>query len=219
MCSGSRSSVQKAIRPGPYSASSGSKAWRLRAADASRIKSHMPARRRSRPSSTVYASWSERMPAATYAFSSRPSTPGAWPSTWRASSSFASSCSLAATTPGKFIISASPITRRRRSSASRSPVVSRRRGDSKSDAGTHDDAMNQTSSGMPSQRSSSQWTPSVPSTFAISCGSATTAVVPNGSTSRANSSTSSLDDSRCIWASTKPGTTQRPEASSVSAPS
>ena len=34
-------------------------------------------------------------------------------------------------TPGKFIISASPITRRRRSSASRSPGVSARRGDSK----------------------------------------------------------------------------------------
>ena len=31
MCSGSRSSVQNAMRPGPYSASSGSSAWRLRA--------------------------------------------------------------------------------------------------------------------------------------------------------------------------------------------
>jgi hypothetical protein len=45
---------------------------------------------------------------------------------------------------------------------------------------------------------SSQWTPSVPSTFAISCGSATTTVVPNGSTSCANSSTRSFDDSRCM---------------------
>ena len=44
-------------------------------------------------------------------------------------------------TPGKFIISATPSTRRRRSSASRSPSLSARRGDSNADAGTHDDAM------------------------------------------------------------------------------
>ena len=93
---------------------------------------------------------------------------------------------------------------------------SARRGDSKLEAGTHDEAMNQTSSGIRPQTSSSQCTPSVPSTFAISCGSATTAVVPNGSTSRANSSTSSFDDSRCMCASMKPGTTKRPAASSVS---
>ena len=85
--------------------------------------------------------------------------------------------------------------------------MSGRRGDSKREAGTHDEAMKKTSSGSPSQTSSSQWTPSVPSTFAISCGSATTAVVPSGSTSRANSSTSSFDDSRCMCASMKPGTT------------
>src|SRR5581483_1414708 len=168
---------------------------------------------------TVYASWSERMPAATYAFRSRPRTPGACPSTCCASSSFASSCSSAETTPGKFIISARPRTRRRRRSASRSPVVSARRGDSKREAGTDEDAMNHTSSGIRPQTSSSQCTPSVPSTFAISCGSATTAVVPNGSTSRANSSTSSFDDSRCMCASTNPGTTKRPSASSVSRPS
>ena len=53
MCSGSRSSVQNAIRCGPYSASSGSSACRLRAAEASRISSHIPARSRSRPSSSV----------------------------------------------------------------------------------------------------------------------------------------------------------------------
>jgi hypothetical protein len=44
-------------------------------------------------------------------------------------------------TPGKFIISASPSTRLRRISDSRSPGVSGRRGDSKGDAGTHDEAM------------------------------------------------------------------------------
>ena len=63
MCSGSRSSVQNAIRAGPYSLTSGSRSRRLRAPEASRISSHMPARRRSRPSSTVRASWSERIPA------------------------------------------------------------------------------------------------------------------------------------------------------------
>ena len=45
------------------------------------------------------------------------------------------------TTPGKFIISARPSTFRRRSSPSRSPGVSSRRGDSKLEAGTHDEAM------------------------------------------------------------------------------
>ena len=109
-------------------------------------------------------------------------------------------------TPGKFIISATPIVRLRRNRLSMSPVVNGRRGDSKREAGTHDEAMTKTSSGMSSQQSRSQWMPSVPSTFAISWGSATTAVVPWARTARANSSTMSLDDSMCMWASTNPGT-------------
>ena len=56
MSSGSRSSVQNAIRDGPNSCTSGSRSSRFRAIDASRISSHMPARRRCRPSSTVSAS-------------------------------------------------------------------------------------------------------------------------------------------------------------------
>ena len=64
MSSGSRSSVQKAILHGPYSSTSGSSARRFRAIDASRMRSHIPARSRSRPSSTVSASWSDRIPAA-----------------------------------------------------------------------------------------------------------------------------------------------------------
>ena len=79
MCSGSRSSVQNAIRDGPNSVTSGASARRFRAAEASRISSHIPARSRSRPSSAVYASWSERIPAAAYACRSRPSTPGRVP--------------------------------------------------------------------------------------------------------------------------------------------
>ncbi len=82
-----------------------------------------------------------------------------------------------------------------------------RRGDSKLDAGTHEEAVKKTSSGRSSQTSTSQWTPSVPSTFAISCGSATTAVVPSGSTRRANSDGSSFDVSRWTCASMNPGTT------------
>ena len=64
MCCGSRSSVQSAIRCGPSSRASGISARRLRAPVASRIRSHMPARSRSRPSSMVVDSWSEPMPAA-----------------------------------------------------------------------------------------------------------------------------------------------------------
>ena len=55
------------------------------------------------------------------------------------SASFASSVSSPAMTPGKFIISARPSTRLRRMSASRSPSSSGRRGDSKTEAGTHED--------------------------------------------------------------------------------
>ena len=221
MSSGSRSSVQKAIRSVPYSSTSGRRSTRFRAIDASRISSHMPARSRWRPSSTVSASWSERMPEAAYAFSALPRTPGACPSTCAApsSASFSSSAGSPAMTPGKFIISARPITRRRRRRPWRSPAVSGRRGDSKADAGTHDDAVKYTSRGRPEQTSSSQWMPSVPRTFAISCGSATTAVVPIGNTRRANSSTSSFVDSRCMCASMKPGTTYAPPTSSVSCPS
>ena len=135
------------------------------------------------------------------------------------SSSFSSSPGKPSMTPGKFIISARPSTRRRRISASRSPAVSARRGDSNGEAGTQDGAMKKISSWRSADASSSQWTPSTPSTFAISCGSATTAVVPSGRTSRANSSTSSFTDSRCMCASMKPGTTQLPTASTVSRPS
>ncbi len=81
------------------------------------------------------------------------------------------------------------------------------RGDSNREAGTHEDAVKKTSSGRSSHTSTNQCTPSVPSTFAISCGSATTAVVPSGKTRRANSDGSSFDVSRWTCASMKPGTT------------
>ena len=72
---------------------------------------------------------------------------------------------------------------------------------------------------QPSHASSSQCTPSVPRTFASSCGSSTTAVVPSGRTRRANSSGRSFVDSRCMCASMNPGTTCRPDASTTCVPS
>ena len=75
------------------------------------------------------------------------------------------------------------------------------------------------SSGRLADASSSQWTPSVPSTFAISCGSATIAVVPSGSSRRENSSSRSFVDSMWMCGSMNPGTRKRPEASIVSRPS
>ena len=78
-----------------------------------------------------------------YALRAMPRTPGAWPSTWsvRPVLSFASSFGSPAMTPGKFIISATPMVRCRRSRLSMSPVVKGRRGDSNVEAGTHEEAM------------------------------------------------------------------------------
>ena len=214
--SGSRSSVQNAQCSGPNRFTRSSSATRLRAFDASRMSTHMPRRRFSSASSTVVASWSERMPAATYASSARPVTPGAWPSTWLLSSSRSSCDAAPAMTPGKFIISATPSARGWRRIASMSSGSSGRSGDSKWLAGTHDGAITNTSSGSPSEASSIHSTPSRPSTLATSCGSVTTAVVPCGTTARANSAGVSLEDSMCTWASMKPGTSHRPPASTRS---
>ena len=92
-------------------------------------------------------------------------------------------------------------------------------GDSKSLAGTHEGAITNTSSGRPSDASSIHSTPSRPSTLATSCGSVTTAVVPCGTTQRANSAGVSLDDSMCTCASMNPGTRYWPRASTRSPPS
>ena len=74
-------------------------------------------------------------------------------------------------------------------------------------------------SGRPSEASSIQCTPSEPSTLATSCGSHTIAVVPWGSTARANSAGVSLEDSTCTCASMNPGTRWAPSADSRSPPS
>ena len=77
--SASRSSVQKAQYSGPKRRTSSSSACRLRAVEASRSSTHIPRRRFSSASSHVVASWSERMPAATYASSTRPDDAGRVP--------------------------------------------------------------------------------------------------------------------------------------------
>ena len=63
-------------------------------------------------------------------------------------------------TPGKFIISATPSARGWRRIARISSGPNGPRGDSKSDAGTHDGAITNTSSGSPSVAPSSHSTPS-----------------------------------------------------------
>ena len=136
MCSGSRSSVQKAIRCGPYSASE--RQQRLRGcarrtprgsgATCRRAAARGPPRR-CRPRGRSGCRRRRRRSGRGRARRARGRRRA------RASASFSSSCGSPAITPGKFIISASPITRRRRSSASRSPAVSARRGDSNCEAG------------------------------------------------------------------------------------
>ena len=135
----------------------------MRAIDASRIRSHIPARSRSRPSSTVRHSWSERMPGRgirLQPLADEARAHGRRRARRPSRASFSSSEGSPATTPGKFIISASPSTRLRRISDSRSPGARARRGDSNGDAGTHDGAMKKTSSWRSADASSSQWTPS-----------------------------------------------------------
>ena len=211
MSSGSRSSVQNAIRPGPYSTASGQECLEIschrRLADRAATCRHAAVHALPPPSGTRDRSG---CPAVAYAWSPLPRRPGCV------------AVDVLGTRESELLELGRERRRRRRGSSSSRPARARdcgasatrgrrapsaRRGDSNGDAGTHDGAMKKTSSWRSAEASSSQWTPSVPSTFAISCGSATTAVVPSGSTSRANSSTSSFTDSRCMWASMKPGTT------------
>ena len=135
--------------------------------------------------------------------------PGAWPSTCVAPRSV-ELAQLRRDRPRSRPGSSSSRRRRARAGAAartrgRRPRAAAR-GDSNALAGTHEDAITQTSSGTSSQTSSSQWMPSVPSTLAISCGSRRRGRAVREHDARANSSTISLDDSMCTCASTKPGT-------------
>ena len=86
---------------------------------------------------------------------------------------------------------------------------------SSGEAGTQEDAIAYTSSGVASDIRRSIRIPSTPRTLPISCGSATTVVVPWGSTARANSPGRSLVDSMCMCPSMNPGTRIRPDTSWV----
>src|SRR5215472_15871415 len=112
-----------------------------------------------------------------------------------------------------------PMTRRRRSRPLMAPTPSSCLGDSNDEAGMQEGAITKTSRGSASSVSSSQWTPSEPSTLPISWGSATMAVVPRGTTARVNWSGVSFDDSMCTWASMKPGTRYAPSSSITCSPS
>ena len=140
-----------------------------------------------------------------------PVTPGAWPSTCGCSATLASTSGIArddrrevhhlgdADRP----LVAQDARPCRRARAARAATRAR------SPARTTAPSRRRAAAG-PRCASSSQRTPSAPSTLAISCGSQTTAVVPRATTTRANSAGSSLEDSTCTCASIRPGTTKRP---------
>ena len=72
-----------------------------------------------------------------------------------------------------------------------------------------------TVSGMPSLASSMKLTPDTPQTLVISCGSATMAVVPWGTLTRASSAGSSMVLSMCMCPSMKPGQMTLPVTSTT----
>ena len=86
-------------------------------------------------------------------------------------------------------------------------------------AGTQLGSIKNTSIGRRSVASSIYSMPSVPMTLVISCGSVTIAVVPCGTTARANSRGTERDDSMWMCASRNPGQTILPETSSSFSPS
>ena len=134
-----------------------------------------PRRRFSSASSSVVASWSERMPAADVgvqrAARARPAR-GRRRAWRRATRACASTSGSPAMTPGKFIISATPSARGWRRIASMSPGVERPAAAtrSRSPARTTAPSRRRRAAGPRTRRAASA-TPSAPSTLAISCGS------------------------------------------------
>ena len=98
----------------------------------------MPLRRFSSASSSVVASWSDSTPAARYASSAGPLTPGLWPSTRSrpAAAIRASISGSPAITPGKFITSATPSAPQRSIISAMSPASRSAPECSNCDAGT-----------------------------------------------------------------------------------
>ena len=81
------------------------------------------------------------MPAATYASSSRPTTPGACPSTCSCSATLASTAGSPAITAGKSITSATPSIAPAAQQPGELARAERLRGDSSALAGTHEEAI------------------------------------------------------------------------------
>lgn len=84
------------------------------------------------------------------------------------------------------------------------------------EAGTQDGIIILTSSGVPAASAIMKSTPSMPHTLAISCGSATTVVVPQGTTASAKREGISWLLSIWTCASMKPGSAKSPPQSSPS---
>ena len=117
------------------------------------------------------------MPAAAYALSRLPLTPGQWPSIGRPfiAPIFSSIAASPGDDAGEVHHLAQAVRRRRRRSSSRmSSASTSRRWSPWSVAGTQLGAMIVTSSGKPADASAMNRTPATPATLAISCGSATT---------------------------------------------
>ncbi len=151
---------------------------------------------------------------------SKPRTSGAWPSIgrpWNAAS-FARHAGSLASTPGKFMNSASPSTFGWSASGSRSPISSRAPEVSRCVAGTQLESWTRRSIAVVSDKSRKYCRPVTPSTLLISCGSQIAVVTPWRSTQRSNWSGVISDDSTCRWVSMKPGTITLPATSISRAP-
>ena len=174
-------------RSGPNCSTSGSRSRRLRAFEASRIRTHMPRRRSRAPPrmSSPRGRSGSRPPRRRRARGPTTVEHGRRRASHRRARQHAGSPAM---TPGKSIISATPSARGCRridSHAGRLERPDRRLEVARRHARRrhHEDV----AAAAPRAASSSQSTPSPPSTLATSCGSVTTAVVPCGTTARANS--------------------------------
>ena len=169
-------------------------------------------------------SWSDSIPAEIYFFRSSPVKPGACPSTlfpnFFAISIFAKTSGFLNITPGKFIISANPnILSGSKSKHFFVASLSKFAKDSSNSvAGTQDETIAYTDIGKFLVFSNIYFIPSIPHTFAISCGSVTTAVVPCILAIFAKSSGEITELSKCIWPSINPGVMYLPVKSFSSFP-
>ena len=205
---GWRSSAQKQQKRLLWSLITGSSASKLWAAEPSLIMRYIPAAKRSSASSTVTHSWSESTPAAAYPISSLPLSIGAWPSTkWWGPIIFSLSQTVldSLSTPGTSISSPNPRTRLSFRKGLNSLELRTAPASSSGVAGTQDGNINFICKGRSSEVSSMYWIPVSPPTLAISWGSATTVVVPIGTTAWANPKGVSIELSIWTWESIKPG--------------